>query len=136
MLECKVEGQDCGEGFAFKVFTTKEDDDDTCETENGKCKKTSDTERNKLCSGAATVAALSEDEINLVCKSSKDSYICPKCKKKLRLRAQHLSEKMCVKSIEGFWMVANMEIEAGACERDADGKLQQYMLELSFALEE
>ena len=129
MLECKVEGQDCGEGFAFTVQK------EICDASEVDCPKATATPTSgKLCTGTATVAALVQHEINISCEFSTGSEICPKCKKKLRLRAQHLSGKMCVKSIEGFRLVANMEIEAGACEREDDGNLKELRLELSFAL--
>ena len=126
-IECKVEGEGCGNGFAFTVYQAD------CTDDPSKCSKTATPTSGKLCPGAATVADLSEHEINLKCELFKDLEI--KRQGHLRLNEQHLAGKLCVvtsthiiKNVEG---VNNFTIKAGACGKDGN----EYRLELSFALD-
>ena len=133
-LECGVEGENCGNGFAFAVEKI------ACDGDTALCSPATatPTTRDKLCTGAATVAALSEDEINLSCKFSSRLYdkIIVSKKDNIRLSEQRLAGKLCAVTTSASDKTKDIQINASECERDADGKLQQYRLELSFALEE
>ena len=133
-LECRVEGnQACGNGFSFKVGRL------ACD-EGGSCDKIPSTTRDKLCSGAATVADLSEHEINLKCEflvgaNGNDGQV------QMRTNASHLAGRLCVTTTttsKGGTEVLKednpLSMKESACGKvGKDGN--EYRLELSFALE-
>ena len=132
MLECKVEGQDCGEGFAFTVQK------EICDASEVDCPKATATPTSgKLCTGTATVAALVQHEINLSCEFSArlDGKITVSKTDNIRLSEQRLAGKLCAVTTSAPDKTKDIQINASECEREDDGKLKQYRLELSFALE-
>ena len=129
-FECQVEGKDCGQGFTFIAQRTG------CNV--AACAQdTANATRDRLCTGAATVAALSEHEINLKCALSWHDAVTPQHSSlPQRINASHLAGRLCVVTTtldDGYEKVDSLVINASACEREPSGKLKGYMLELSFA---
>ena len=133
-LECNVEGEACGSGFAFKVEKAK------CGIRNNDCPSKKLTPvQGKLCAGTATVAALGQDEINLVCKFSMPDGDVELSSNIVQIKAHHLAGKLCVvtkttTASGGMTVFDRLDIKSGACGKvGKDGK--ELRLELSFALD-
>ena len=133
-LECKVEGaRVCNSGFAFTV--------ERAGCNIGGCGKAELGEvKNALCTDAATVAALSQHQVSLVCNFIIDGK--SESDKTLLLRTHHLGGQLCVVTKKNYITTKNSikipiieEIKASACERDGE-TLKPHMLELSFSLDE
>ena len=139
-LECSVQGDGCGNGFAYEVIkpmVCANDGSPTC-TQNTQ-KNTATVKESRLCTEAATVADLSENEISLSCALSwSNSNSSPQRPTlPLRINASHLAGKLCFVTViqSNGRKVGSVAINANACERMPEGKLKNYMLELSFSLD-
>ena len=131
-LNCRVDGSKCKNGFSFTAEKVK------CNDSDNACPTTTEPKQGKLCTGTATVADLSEQEISLKCEFSMNKEV--RGSREIQIKTHHLAGNLCVitrttkneHNHEGLSALDPLIIEESACEKDD----KAYRLELSFALTE